>query len=212
MTPNARRSFAFAAAAALLVAGGLSYQSFAETTAAESAAAKAEVGKPAPGFELKDQDGKLVRLDDYKDKVVVLEWFNDECPFVQKWYKTGEMNKVAKTYTEKGVVWLTINSSAHHNVDHNKTAAGKLNINRPLLDDSAGKVGHAYDAKTTPQMFVIDKGTLVYDGAIDSIRSTDTEDLAKGENYVKAALDEVLDGKPVTKAKTTSYGCSVKYK
>ena len=174
--------------------------------------AGAAIGQPAPQFELKDQNGQTVALSQYSDKVVVLEWFNNECPFVVKQYKAGDMNKLADKYKAQGVVWLAINSTSKHNVDHNKKVAGEWSINRPVLDDSAGTVGHQYGAKTTPHMYVINKGTLVYAGAIDSINSPNQEDISKADNYVAKALDEVLAGKPVTKAETKAYGCSVKYK
>jgi peroxiredoxin len=179
---------------------------------ASGAKATAAIGQSAPEFELKDQNGQPVRLSQYSDKVVVLEWFNNECPFVVKQYKNGDMNKLAAKYKEQGVVWLAVNSTSKHDVAHNKKIAGEWSIDRPVLDDSAGSVGHQYGAKTTPHMYVINKGTLVYAGAIDSIASTDSEDIAKADNYVAKALDEVLAGKPVTTAETKSYGCGVKYK
>ena len=122
------------------------------------------------------------------------------------------MNKIAAEYQAKGVVWLAINSTNSANVQSNKVAAAKFDVLRPILDDSAGEVGKKFAAQTTPQMYVVNKGTLVYDGAIDSTVSTDQEDIAKSDNYVKAALDAVLAGQPVTKSVTKSYGCSVKYK
>lgn len=175
-------------------------------------ATKATVGQPAPGFTLQDQDGKPVSLSDYSGKVVVLEWFNNECPFVQKHYKTGSMNATASKYAEKGVVWLAVNTTKDKTNADNKKIAGEWNINRPILNDSTGDVGHLYNASSTPDMFIIDKeGKLAYSGAIDSIKSPDTDDLAKATNYVAKALDEVLDGKPVSTPETKSYGCSVKY-
>jgi peroxiredoxin len=211
MPARRRHLITFAAFSALAAAGVFTAS---QATAEEKAqpGANAVIGQPAPAFELKDQDGKIVSLADYKNQVVVLEWFNDGCPFVQKWYKSGDMNAIAANYSAKGVVWLAINSTSSANVEHNKTAAAKFGILRPVLDDADGKVGRLYGAKTTPQMFVVDKGTLVYNGAIDSIKSPDQEDIAKADNYVKAALDEVLAGKPVSKPTTLSYGCSVKYK
>ena len=207
-TPARRRHLiTFAAFSALAVAGVFTVNQ----ATAEAPAPQAVIGQPAPSFELKDQDGKIVSLADYKDKVVVLEWFNDGCPFVQKWYESGAMNRLAADYQGKGVVWLAVNSTNTADVEHNKVAAAKFGILRPVLDDSDGKVGKLYGAKTTPDMFVINKGTLVYNGAIDSIATPDIEDIVKADNYVKAALDETLAGKPVSKPATLSYGCSVKY-
>lgn len=206
----ARRALAFAAVAALSAGVVVVNRAFADQKPVGSPGAM--VGEAAPSFELKDQEGKIVSLADFKDKVVVLEWFNDGCPFVQKWYKNGDMNRIATDYNAKGVVWLAVNSTSSAGIDQNKVAAAKFGVLRPILDDADGSVGKKYGARTTPQMYVINKGTLVYNGAIDSIRSPDTDDIAKGENYVKEALDEVLAGKPVTKASTPSYGCSVKYR
>ena len=208
MTP--RRTFSAAAFAALVAAGAIAVQH--ATAEAAGAITAAGVGRPAPNFTLKDQDGKLVTLNEFKDKVVVLEWFNDGCPFVQKWYKNGDMNKIAADYQAKGVVWLAVNSTGTADVAHNKVAAAQFDMLRPVLDDSTGEVGKLYGAQTTPQMYVINKGPMAYDGAIDSTVSTDVEDIAKSTNYVKAALDRVLADKPVEKAVTKSYGCSVKYK
>ena len=183
----------------------------ANTTFADAAAKKAAVGSPAPEFQLKDQDGKIVSLNDFKDKIVVLEWFNDECPFVVKQYKAGDMNKTAEKYRAQNVAWLAINSTNGTGTAHNKQIAGKWSIDRPVLDDADGTVGKLYGAKTTPHMFVINKGTIVYNGAIDSKSTPEQSDIASSENYVAKALDEVLAGKTVTTAETKPYGCSVKY-
>lgn len=175
-------------------------------------AAKAKVGEAAPGFSLQDVNGKTVSLDDYKDKIVVLEWFNNECSFVVKHYREGHMNKLAAKYAEKGVEWVLIDSTNFHNADHNKKAAGKWSINRKILGDADGKVGLVYGATNTPQMFVINKGTIVYAGAIDSKPSSNTSDISSAKNYVAQALDEVLAGKTVSEPIIRAYGCSVKYK
>ena len=178
----------------------------------------AEVGKPAPAFTLTDSNGKSHQLSDFKGKTVVLEWINHECPFVVKHYSGGNMQGLQKTYTGKGVVWLSICSSAPGTQGHlsaadwNKTTAEKKASSTAVLIDEDGSVGKLYGAKTTPQMYVINaEGVLVYSGAIDSIKSTSADDIAKAENYVSKALDEVLAGKPVTTATTAPYGCSIKY-
>jgi peroxiredoxin len=164
-----------------------------------------------PDFTLKDQDGKDVKLSDYAGKVVVLEWTNPECPFVKYVYKGEEppMVQLAEKYMEKGVVWLAVNSTKHWDVEKNKRWAEKKEIPYPILDDHTGEVGKAYGAKTTPHMYIINKeGNLVYEGAIDSNPLGKKDETT---NYVAAALDEVLAGKPVSTAKTKPYGCSVKY-
>jgi peroxiredoxin len=180
---------------------------------ASQSRAEAKVGEAAPSFSLQDQDGKTVSLSDFAGKIVVLEWFNDECPFVQKHYKTGAMNATAEKYKADGVVWLAINSSHFTTNDKNKEIAGKWNIARPILNDASGTTGKAYNAKTTPGMYVIGKdGKLAYSGAIDSNDDSDTESLSGATNYVAKALDEMLADKPVSTPETKSYGCSVKYK
>lgn len=177
-----------------------------------------ETGKAAPDFTLVDTQGKSHSLADFKGKTVVLEWTNPGCPFVVKHYGSGNMQALQKAYTAKGVVWLSICSSATGKQGHmspddwNKTLAKEGSAPTALLLDEDGKVGRLYGAKTTPHMFVIDNGgRVVYEGAIDSIKSPNAGDIPKAANHVKAALDEVLAGKPVTLPVTTPYGCSVKY-
>jgi peroxiredoxin len=176
----------------------------------------AEVGKPAPDFTLADTDGKTHRLSDYtgQGKVVVLEWFNPDCPFVQKQHKkTHNMIETKAMAAEMGVVWLAVNSNAAgkqgSGLDRNRQAKIEYAMDYPLLMDPDGAVGRLYRAKTTPEMYVIDaKGILIYQGAIDDNPSP--FELGK-VNYVKQALSEHAAGKPVSEAETKSYGCSVKY-
>jgi peroxiredoxin len=175
-----------------------------------------EIGQPAPNFTLKDSDGKSVSLADFKGKTVVLEWFNEGCPFVKKHYGSGSMQKTQKQATDDGVVWLSIVSSAPGKQGYltpEAAAAKKKEINSTaLLLDPDGAVGHLYEARTTPDMFVINgEGTLVYKGAIDDQPNPDPATLEGAKNYVVAALADLKAGKPVTTAETKSYGCSVKY-
>ncbi len=177
-----------------------------------------KVGADAPAFTLKDTSGKSHNLADFKGKFVVLEWFNEGCPFVKKHYSSGNMQKLQKEYAGKEVVWLSINSSAPGKEGYvtaesaPKTIADwKMDSTKILLDND-GKVGKMYGAKTTPHMFVINKeGKLVYQGAIDSKASANAADIEGSENYVKVALDSSMAGKPVANASTKPYGCSVKY-
>ena len=177
------------------------------------------VGSAAPDFALTDAKGKKHSLADYKGKYVVLEWFNPECPFVKKHYGGGDMQKLQETYAGKGVVWLTVDSSAPGTEGHlspeqaEKTLSSwKMNQTTLLLDPD-GTAGRAYNAKNTPQMFVINpEGKLVYMGAIDSKATPNPADIAGATNYVKVALDESLSGKAVSNPTTKAYGCSVKYK
>lgn len=178
----------------------------------------AETGKPAPAFTAKDLKGADVSLADFKGKVVVLEWNNFDCPFVHKHYASGNLPKLQQALAAKGVVWLTVCSSAAGKGGYlepakmAERAAKEGNKASHFLMDTDGRVGKAYGAKVTPHMFVIGKdGTLVYDGALDSKPTTDQADIAKAENYVTAAVDAALAGKPVATAKTQPYGCGVKY-
>jgi hypothetical protein len=184
-----------------------------------TAQAAPQIGKPAPDFAAVDSNGKAVKLSDYRGKVVVLEWTNDGCPYVEKHYGSGNMQKLQKDETAKGIVWLTIISSAPGEQGYvNGAEANALTKSRDaaptaVLLDPEGKAGHLYDARTTPHMFIVDAGgTLVYMGGIDSQPTTNRADIKTAKNYVRAALDEVMAGKPVGDAVTRPYGCSVKYR
>lgn len=176
--------------------------------------AAAKVGAPAPAFTLKDTDGKTVNLADLKGKVVVLEWFNPECPYVKKHHeKFTTMIDTYNAFKDKGVVWVAINSGAAGQegagLEKNKKAATDWKLPYPVLLDETGATGKAYGAKTTPHMYIINTdGVLAYAGAIDNDRSADK---AGTVNYVKQALTQVLAKETVTEAETKPYGCSVKY-
>jgi peroxiredoxin len=184
-----------------------------------SAVAAAVVGHPAPDFAGKGSDGRDYKLADYKGKYVVLQWYNRDCPFIHKHYDSGNMQKLQETYGKKGVIWFEIISSAPgregyltpEETQANRDKSGTRSI--ATLVDPDGKIGRLYGAKTTPHIFIIDpRGTLIYQGAIDDHNSTDAADIPDSKNYVAAALDEALAGKPVTIASTHPYGCGVKYK
>ena len=177
-----------------------------------------DIGATAPDFTLTDIDGNQHNLSDFKGKTVVLEWLSHSCPFVKKHYESNNMQGLQEKYTKADVVWLSINSSAANHPAYKTPAEEKALKEKvgskatAILSDASGKVGRMYGAKTTPHMFIIDaEGVLRYQGAIDSINSTDSEDVAKATNYVSAALDELAAGKAVSKAETSAYGCSVKY-
>jgi len=177
------------------------------------------VGTNAPDFSLTDSKGKTQSVSQYKGKYVVLEWFNPECPFVKKHYGSGNMQKLQEEFTAKGVVWLSIDSSAP-GLEGNLTAeqanakiAEWKTKQTALVLDPDGKAGRSYGAKNTPHMFVISpEGKIVYEGAIDSKATPNPSDIASSTNYVKVALEESLAGKTVSNANTRPYGCSVKYK
>ncbi|HLM53769.1 MAG TPA: thioredoxin family protein [Pseudoxanthomonas sp.] len=205
-TPLLAAALTFAAAAALTFG------------AAPDAAAAATVGQPAPAFRLVDSSGTTRSLADFAGKTVVLEWTNHECPFVKKHYGSGNMQAQQRDATAKGVVWLSVNSSAPGNQGHVDGAAAERVRSQAraaqtaYLLDPDGTAGRAYGAKTTPHMYVIDpKGVLRYAGGIDSIPSPNPADIAKATQYVPQALAELAAGKPVSVSVTRPYGCSVKY-
>ncbi|MBU8895649.1 thioredoxin family protein [Corallococcus sp. H22C18031201] len=174
------------------------------------AADTAEVGKPAPAFTLKDESGKEHSLAEYKGKVVVLEWTNPECPFVQRHYEAKTMQDTVKGFDAKKVVWLAVDSSSTHSAQTASEWKKKEALSYPVLLDTAGTVGKSYGAKTTPHMYVIDeKGVVRYAGAIDDDPRGKNETKT---NYVKGAVDALLTGKQVPTATSQPYGCSVKYK
>jgi peroxiredoxin len=172
----------------------------------------------AKDFTLKDVAGKEHKLKDYKGKIIVLEWVNHGCPFVVKHYKSKNMQALQEKYTKKEIVWLTICSSAegrqgHMTAEQWKDANKKMGVkSTAVLLDPKGTVGKLYGARTTPQICVIDKKfKRVYDGAIDSIRSTDVADIKKADNYAQQVCDALLAGKPSPVRRTKPYGCSVNY-
>jgi peroxiredoxin len=183
-----------------------------------ASSAEVSVGTQAPDFSLSDTHGKTVRLADFKGKYVVLEWYNPDCPFVRKHYNSGNMQALQKEFTSKGVVWLSVNSSApgqegNYPADELNQISSKAGASRTaLLLDPEGNVGRAYGAKTTPDMYIISpQGKLVYRGAIDDKRSTDLQDVKTAKNYVRVALESVMAGQTVATSATQPYGCSVKY-
>jgi peroxiredoxin len=180
--------------------------------------AEVQVGKQVPDFSLADTNGKTHHLSDYKGKFIVLEWYNPDCPFVRKHYNSGNMQALQKEYVARGVVWLSINSSAsgeqgnYPATELNQIALKTGSGRTALLLDPDGKVGHLFGAKTTPDMYIINpQGALVYEGAIDDKPSTELADIKTAKNYVKFALDAAMSGKTVALTSTRPYGCSVKY-
>lgn len=178
-----------------------------------------DVGQAAPDFTLMSASGEKVSLKDYHGKTVVLEWTNHQCPFVVKHYGSGNMQALQKKWTDQGVVWLTILSSAEgkqgHLTSEQAMAQGKeQGVHRThFLMDADGSVGKAYAAKTTPHMYVIDgHGVLQYMGAIDSDRSADPASIKTATNYIDEAVPAVMAGETPKVTKTRPYGCSVKYK
>ena len=183
------------------------------------ASAQVRVGAPAPSFTAIDSHGQTQSLSQYRGKYVVLEWHNQGCPYTRKHYVSGNMQNLQKEWTGKGVAWFTVISSApgmqgyvtppEENASVEKMHAAPTAV----LMDPDGKVGHMYNAKTTPQMFVISpEGNVIYAGAIDDKPTPDANDIRGADNYVNDALTAAMAGKPVATPYTRSYGCSVKYR
>lgn len=182
------------------------------------AQAAASVGQPAPDFTLTDTAGKPVKLSQFKGKPVVLEWNNPGCPFVRKHYN-GNLQALQKDFTQRGVVWLAINSTRDDSPDHlsppqlARWMTDKGASPSATLIDEDGKVGHAYGARVTPHMYIVNaQGLLVYAGGIDSIPSARVADIEKATNYVRQGLGELLAGQALSQATTLPYGCSIKFK
>ena len=194
-------------AAALLVRG------------AHLPARAARVGQPAPDFSLPDTGGKAVRLADFRGRFVVLEWTNPGCPFVRKHYESGNMGATQKLARDQGVAWLAINSTETASGDYLEPPRladwlkQHQGVPTAVLMDPEGTTGRAYDAKTTPHLYIVDpQGMLVYAGGIDSIASARVSDIEKATNHVKAALADIAAKRPIAQAVTKPYGCTIKYK
>ena len=186
--------------------------------AAAPPALAADIGLPAPEFALKDLDGKVHKLSDYRGKTVVLEWFNPGCPYVVTAHTKGSLVDLAQKQSKDGVVWLAVNSGAPgkqgHGVETNRTAAKAWSMAYPILVDESGSVGKAYGATNTPHMFVVSKdGTLVYKGAIDNSPDAERGSPQGGVlvEYVSATVEDLAAGRPVRTPQTRAYGCGVKY-
>ena len=207
MTPTRLHAWTVAAAVALSL-GLFAPPSRAAEKEASKAPEAAKVGDAAPEFSLKDQNGKPVKLSDFKDKIVVIHWFNEDCPFIQRHYdEMKTFTKLDDKYRDKGVVQLAISSTGASTAADNKKWVEAHAMKFPILNDPDKAVALAYGAKTTPHCFVIDKaGKIAYRGAIDNDPNGSKADRV---NYVEKALDELLAGKPVSEPETKSYGCSV---
>jgi len=184
-----------------------------------AALAQARVNAPAPDFTATDSHGQSHSLDQYKGKYVVLEWHNQGCPFTRKHYESGNMQNLQREWTEKGVVWFTVISSAPGTqgyvtpTQENDYLAKMHAAPTAALLDPDGKLGRLYNARTTPDMYVIDPGgKLIYSGAIDNRPTPDEADIQGADNYVNDALSAAMSGRPVANPYTRAYGCSVKYR
>ncbi len=175
-------------------------------------------GEPAPEFKGTDSNGRTQTLAQYRGKYIVLEWANQGCPYEQKHYKSGNMEALQHRWTERGVVWLSVLSSAPGqqgyvtNTEENEYLRRMKAAPTAAILDPSGQIGRLYAAKTTPHMFVIGpSGKLVYEGAIDDQPTPDPASLKGARNYVSEALTESMAGQPVKTPVTRSYGCAVKY-
>lgn len=200
------KTFFSAVAAALVIA------------ATPALAEELKIGQSAPSFTGTDSKGQAVSLADFKGKTVVLEWTNDGCPYVKKWYGSGAMQQLQQDAARLGVTWLTIASSAPGEqgyVDAAQANADTADRNAHpahVLLDPTGAIGHLYGAQTTPDIFVIGPdGAIAFMGGADSIASTNVEDLKKAEPYAREAIEAVAAGKPAPHPVTRPYGCTIKY-
>jgi hypothetical protein len=180
--------------------------------------AQAVAGKPAPEFAAVDSNGKPVKLSDFKGKIVVLEWTNHDCPYVRKHYGEGNMQGLQAEATSRGVVWLSVVSSAPGRQGYVKgLEANKLTDDRKakptaVLLDPNGSLGRSYGATATPHMYVVaPDGMLAYAGAIDDKPGTNPAEIKTARNFVRDALAAVAAGTAPSPAQTRAYGCSVKY-
>ena len=178
----------------------------------------ARVGDHAPDFTATDSNGQVHKLSDYQGRFVVLEWTNRGCPYTQKHYNSGNMQRLQREWTKRGVVWLTVLSSAPGKQGYATGPEENAYLEQvhaaptAALLDPTGALGHLYDAKTSPHMFIINsQGILIYNGAIDDRPTTDVADVPGAKDYVSLALGEATSGKPVGNPTTRPYGCSVKY-
>lgn len=180
--------------------------------------ADAKIGSPAPDFAVADAQGKTHKLSDFKGKYVILEWYNKDCPYVRKHYDSRNMQKIQSEMTGKGIVWLSVISSAPGKQGYLASADAVKNGEKEgtkataILIDDNGKMGKAYGAKTTPHMYLIDpQGVLRYNGAIDSNDSADPKTIASAENYIIRAVASAEKGEKIARETSKPYGCSVKY-
>jgi peroxiredoxin len=182
-----------------------------------AAAFAVEIGRPAPDFSATNINGKTIKLSDYKGRIVVIESYNSDCPFCHNHYASGAMQELQRDLATNKVMWLLVDSVNLKNFSYRPPAQARQEMAdlkiaaTAWIDDNTGAVGHLYGMKTTPHTFVIAAdGTLAYEGAIDN-RPQPFGDPRTAKNYVRAAVDELLAGKPVTIPQTKPYGCGVHY-
>ncbi|MGQ0532732.1 MAG: redoxin domain-containing protein [Caulobacteraceae bacterium] len=202
---------------AVLVAGALGATAFLFNAGGQAVAA-VETGAQAPAFAMQDANGATRTLDEFRGRMVILEWTNHGCPYVRKHYDSGNMQALQQEATADGIVWLQVISSAPGEQGYLDGAGARARVQRDnahptsTLLDPTGVMGRAYGARNTPQMFIISsEGAVLYQGAIDDRPSARPATLEGANNYVRAALADIEAGRPIRVAETTPYGCSVKY-
>ena len=176
------------------------------------------IGKPAPNFSALDENGQRRRLADYHGSHVVLEWTNRDCPFGKKHYDSDNVQALQSDARSRGVVWLTVTSTAPSHAGYMDAGGAKRFRTRyhatptSILLDPDGRLGRQYDVEVTPQVFIIDPdGNLVYMGGMDDKPTTRVADIDLATDYVGEALDETLAGRPVSRPITRVYGCPIVY-
>lgn len=188
------------------------------TPLAAGASSGPSIGQAAPDFSLSDVTGKTVRLSDFRGRYVVLEWNNPSCPFVQKHYGSGNMQKLQKEAAANNVAWFTINSTESGHGDYQAPAQlGRWMREQggapaATLMDAEGVAGRAYAARVTPHMYIVDpQGRLIYAGGIDDKPSVRASDIHGATNYIRVGLSQALAGQPLSQPTTRAYGCTIKY-
>lgn len=173
------------------------------------ASTQLSVGDAVPDVPLLDENGKAHKMSDYRGKLVVLEWTNPDCPYVQRHYDANTMEKLASELGASGVVWFAVNSTYYNEPGDTLSWKKRQGFDYLTLQDKKGELGQIMGARTTPHMFVVGPdGKLAYGGAIDD----DPRGRAESpSNYVSAATRALLDGVEPDPSSTQPYGCSVKY-
>ena len=175
---------------------------------------RATLDQPAPDFTLKDTKDQPRSLSAYKDRILVVEWVNPECPYVKRHYRQGSMQETYRRVKslDKSIVWLAIDSTHSANAGQIQFWIERHRVPYPVLLDPDGAVGRLYDSRSTPHMFVIDtKGVLRYHGAIDD-NALGTKKQEDVNNYVVNAVRQLVNEETVSPSYVKPYGCSVKFK
>ncbi len=177
------------------------------------------IGAAAPTFTGTDSNGAAITLAQFAGSPVILEWTNDGCPYVRKWYGSGAMQDLQRQAAAMGAIWLSVISSPPGEQGFAEgPQANELTLTRNaapahVLLDPDQKLARLYGAMVTPHMFIVDAtGKLAYMGGADSIPSARPEDIPRATPYVRDALTALAANQPIATPVTRPYGCVVKYR